>query len=393
MERDEDSKIIFDEKLGYAVYGKTIGSAWIRSVECVLKNGRYEPDESRNRVALQSFRLRSDTQILSDTIIDRYAKKQNIDTFVSLVFEKDVMEDFDVVKNFSSGAKSYKVRIEEGDMLDFVVDRLTKIPESKKAVMVFPTYEDYKQVKESPYNDYLPCIVSLQFRLRPDEGGVRKLNTILNMRSWNIDQKGAGDLTAVVMLNHEVCERLNKTLNTTVEPGIIDVFVTDIHIYQNTIEEADKVVAKYNTDLVGNLETSASKSSVIKKSAAIIIKDRSVLYFLEEGYPYYLLPGGKMKMGESEETTLERELIEEISQEVVIEEKLGVVRGKGVGKEGPKLNDVELTLFKVSTPEKMTLSGEIIDKAYVTYKDLHTFPMTPIGIKTVEFLHDKGLID
>ena len=35
-------------------------------------------------------------------------------------------------------------------MVDFVIQRLTKIPGSKKAVMVFPTYEDYEAVLSSP---------------------------------------------------------------------------------------------------------------------------------------------------------------------------------------------------------------------------------------------------
>ena len=66
-------KIIFHKDFGYSVFGNTIGSAWMSAVECVLKNGLYEPDESRNRIALQGFRLKSQTQILPDEIIKRYA--------------------------------------------------------------------------------------------------------------------------------------------------------------------------------------------------------------------------------------------------------------------------------------------------------------------------------
>ncbi len=241
------NKIIFSEELGYAAVGSTLGEAWMSAVECISKNGVYEPDESRNRLALQNFRLHSETQILPDPVVDVFAKDENVDAMKCLVFESDVMKDFDVTANFRTGAKSYKKRLEEAELVDFVVDRLTKIPESKKAIMVFPTKEDYEQVKSSPYNDYLPCITSLQFRLRPEKNGVRKLNTILSMRSWNIDQKGAGDLVISAMLNGIISEKLSKNLGLVIEPGSLDAFIADIHIYANTIEDAEKTVSEYNT--------------------------------------------------------------------------------------------------------------------------------------------------
>lgn len=246
----EEEKIVFHNNFGYSVYGTTLGEAWINTVECVSKNGILEPDEKRERFALQNFRLKSETQVLPDEIFDKYAKKDNIDAMIDLVFKSNTMKDFDITPNFRVGAKSYKVRLEEGEMIDFVVDRLTKIPESKKAVMVFPTYEDYNQVKNSHFDDYLPCIVSVQFRLRPLVNGTRKLNTIFNMRSWNIDQKGAGDLTIYAMLNHIVSERLTKSLKVNVEPGSLDGMITDIHIYRNTYDLAHETVCKYNNDLV-----------------------------------------------------------------------------------------------------------------------------------------------
>lgn len=244
---DNSSNTFFSEQFGFSVYGKTPGEAWINAVECVLKNGAFEPDESRERIALQNFRLKSETQTLPDPIFEKYGKKENIDAMIDLVFNSDVMRDFDVTPNFRVGAKSYKVRLEEGKMIDFVINRLSTIPESKKAVMVFPTCEDYAQVMNNHYNDYLPCIVSIQFRLRPLEDGKHRLNTIFNMRSWNIDQKGAGDLTIFAMLNHRVASALSEKLNVVVEPGTIDGLITDVHIYKDTNQEASKTVATYRT--------------------------------------------------------------------------------------------------------------------------------------------------
>lgn len=235
----------YSEQFGFSVYGKTLGEAWINTVECVLKNGVPEADENRDRLALQNFRIKSETQILPDEIFEKFAKKENINAMIDLVFNSEVMRDFDVVPNFRVGAKSYKARLQEGKMLEFVIDRLTKIPESKKAVMVFPTYQDYKEISNNHYDDYLPCIVSIQFRLRPLENGVHKLNTIFNMRSWNIDQKGAGDLTIFSMLSHKVASALSEKLNVKVVPGTIDGLITDVHIYKETNKEAQDTVAAY----------------------------------------------------------------------------------------------------------------------------------------------------
>ncbi|MGB2791030.1 MAG: hypothetical protein WBC29_00560, partial [Candidatus Moraniibacteriota bacterium] len=119
----------------------------------------------------------------NDPIIQKYANQESIASMRKLAFEADTMADFDITPSFRTGAKSYKKRLEEGKMIDFVVHRLTRIPESKKAVMVFPTYEDYENVKNSPFNDYLPCIVSLQFRLHKVKENEYTMNTHFFMRS------------------------------------------------------------------------------------------------------------------------------------------------------------------------------------------------------------------
>ncbi len=258
--------------------------------------------------------------------------------------------------------------------------------------MVFPTYEDYEQVKNSPYNDYLPCIVSIQFRLRPEKNGVQKLNTIFNMRSWNIDQKGAGDLVIFSMLNHKVCELLSKRLNKNIQPGSIDGLVTDVHIYQNTIEIADEMVSGYNTKLL-YLAKTADKLNILKKSAAIVLKDKKVLYLKKRGFPYFILPGGRMEVGESKTETLNREMLEEISSKVNILEKLDVISGKGVDPDNNELFDMELTLYRVDNLSPIKLSSEICDMKYLSFADLSKYPMTPIGVKTIEYLHAKGFID
>jgi thymidylate synthase len=162
-----------------------------------------------------------------------------------VVFESDEMVDFDITPSFRNGAKSYKKRLEEGKIIDFVVNRLAKIPESKKAVMVFPTYEDYEAVTNSPWNDYLPCIVALQFRVAKAEDSQLRLNLTQFMRSWDTFQKGAGDFTVLCMLADIVREKLEKRLGSKILPGRLDGLVTDVHIYENTYQNAQNTLFNY----------------------------------------------------------------------------------------------------------------------------------------------------
>ncbi len=233
------------QNVGYVVHGKTIGETWLGLVETVLKNGVFELDENRGRFAVPNVRFSSESTVVKDPLIDEFGDQSKIDAMKRVVFESDQMVDFDITPSFRSGAKSYKKRLEEGNMIDFVVKRLAKIPESKKAVMVFPTYEDYQAVTDSPWNDYLPCIVALQFRVAKDRRNNLKLNLTLFMRSWDGFQKGAGDLTVVCMLADVVRKELEEKLKKPIAPGRLDGMVTDIHIYENTYEDAQDVILQY----------------------------------------------------------------------------------------------------------------------------------------------------
>ncbi|MEM3499841.1 MAG: thymidylate synthase [Candidatus Bilamarchaeaceae archaeon] len=248
--------IIFDEHFGHSIYGKTLGETWLNVVECVLKNGCLEFDENRARLALQALRVKSETQILPDSLFEKYANKERINKMIDLVYRKETMEDFDITPSFRAGAKSYYTRIKEGRMIEFVVHRLTCIPESKKAVMVFPTYEDYAQVISSPYNDYLPCIVSLQFRLRPQKDGSYKINTFFNMRSQDVFQKMPGDLTIFAMLTRDVAKKLEENLKKKIVLGSLDGMITDAHIYKNTYDEAHEILTTYLNSCVSDSKNS-----------------------------------------------------------------------------------------------------------------------------------------
>lgn len=234
------------EPFGYNIYGETIGSVWLSLIEVVSKNGTLTEDEGRKRLSLQNIRIKSATQVFPDSLMEKYGNKKNVDEIISLTFNKEVMHDFDVVPSFSPGSKSYYARIKDWKMLDFVVERLAEIPESKKAVMSFIRQDDYQRVLDKPRDDYLPCITTIQFRLIKisDEKGYH-MNTLFNARSIDAYQKASGNFAAISLLSKEVAERLTKKLDINVWSGPLDGFLTDAHIYEECIKESNETIRLY----------------------------------------------------------------------------------------------------------------------------------------------------
>lgn len=132
---------------------------------------------------------------------------------------------------------------------------------------------------------------------------------------------------------------------------------------------------------------------MVNKSAAIVIKNKSVLYLRKRSFLFYILPGGKIEKGETEREALEREMMEELQSRIKVVGKLGVIQSKGFNKSLDKLETIKLSLYQVRLLDKIKLSREIFDKAFIKHKNIHRFLLTPVGIRTIEFLHQKGLID
>lgn len=232
------------EPFGYLIFAETIGSAWLSLCEVILKNGELDDDEGRKRLCVQNIRIKSLNQQFPDYLMSKYANKKNIDDIIHLTFDNEIMYDFDIVPSFSPGSQSYFARIKDWDMFNFVVKRLSEIPESKKAVMSFIRQEDYKRTLDRPRDDYLPCITTVQFRLvKVDDGW--KMNTIFNARSIDAFQKAGGNLSAIVLLSKKLAVELEKKLKVSVWLGELDGMITDAHIYEECIEDAKKIIKDY----------------------------------------------------------------------------------------------------------------------------------------------------
>lgn len=96
------------DNIGYAVYGETLGEAWLQTVETILKNGNFELDENRGRFAVKNLRFASGTTDINDELIEKYGDQDKINAMKKVVFESDTMVDFDITPSFRNGAKAIK---------------------------------------------------------------------------------------------------------------------------------------------------------------------------------------------------------------------------------------------------------------------------------------------
>ena len=236
------------EPFGHHVWGDNIGSTWLSLVNAVMEHGDVTYDEGRQRKSLQNVVFQINSFNLPDKILEAYAKKDNINALIYLTFEGDEMRDFDVKPSFNPGAKSYHKRMTEGKMIDFVVERLSLIPESKKAVMSFIHWDDYKAILDRPYDDYLPCHTTIQFRLM-EKDGKYIMNVITHFRSIDSYQKSCGDFVVTAMIAEKVKDRLARSLKKPVEFGSIMGVITDAHVYEECYLEAKETVARSQNDL------------------------------------------------------------------------------------------------------------------------------------------------
>jgi len=237
------------DDFGIQISGPTIGVMWANLVKVILEKNETSYDEKRERIAVQNVRVKAHSQNFPDPTIESLCDAEQLKDMLGFMFEYDRMKDIDVVASFSPGAKSYCYRIKEGRMVEFVIERLSLIPESKKACIVFPTYEDYAAIMENHLDDYLPCLVSIQFRLLPKDGGY-VMHTNFYSRSMDPWQKGHGNFIAIAMLSDHIAKEISKRIGKSIELGPLDGMICDAHIYKEKYEEARSRMANWSEPVV-----------------------------------------------------------------------------------------------------------------------------------------------
>lgn len=217
---------------------KTIGKCWLETVRLILKSGNNYHDEGRPLKELTGVRLIITHPSPEDSIIDICGNKKTVSEFKKAFFgNQKWLKDVDISPNFGANdAISYSVRLfdyEGFNQIQNVIDRLAKIPESKRCLVSTPMpNKDWGR-------DYLPCIDTIHFLLREN-----KLNVFVHCRGLDFAQKAYANFTCLAKLQSYVAEEISKKTKNKLEVGNLDLLIDSAHIYKNTMPIVEKMLAK-----------------------------------------------------------------------------------------------------------------------------------------------------
>src|SRR3989338_2425289 len=162
---------------------KTIGEGWLEILNYIITKGSDYHDEGRPIKEIIGIRLRVKSPNSNDEIINLKGKKSTIKEFRNAFLGNKIwLKDVDIKENFKEKeAISYSVRIQnfEGfNQYQNVINRISKIPETKRALISTPMpHRDWKL-------DYLPCIDAIHCLLRKN-----KMNMFVYCRGLDFGQK------------------------------------------------------------------------------------------------------------------------------------------------------------------------------------------------------------
>ena len=131
--------------------------------------------------------------------------------------------------------------------------------------------------------------------------------------------------------------------------------------------------------------------SIIDKVALIYIKDKKVLKTLSKGKDKYYLPGGKREGNETDEETLVREVLEELSVNIKKEtiKYYGTFEAEADGKTEGII--VKATCYTAEFEGELKASSEIEELIWLDSEDMDK--VSAVGKIILKDLKQKGLID
>ena len=129
----------------------------------------------------------------------------------------------------------------------------------------------------------------------------------------------------------------------------------------------------------------------VDKIAFIEIKNGQILSTKSKGKTKYYIPGGKREVGETDEQTLIREIVEELNVHIdqTTIQYVGTFKAQSDGaKEG---DFVKMTCYKAKYIGSMKPSSEIEEIRWLNYKDLDI--ISEVDKKIFQFLNQNGELE
>ena len=134
----------------------------------------------------------------------------------------------------------------------------------------------------------------------------------------------------------------------------------------------------------------SSRTDIIDKIALIYIKDKKMLNTRSKGNDMYYFPGGKREGNETDEQTLIREILEELSTNIITDtiQYYGTFEAQAHGK--PEGTIVRTTCYTAEFEGIEKPSAEIEELVWLEYKDIEKISL--VGKLVLEDLYSKNLI-
>jgi thymidylate synthase len=224
-----------------SIYGRTIGEAWLKTLAMIWYEGIDWFDGDRKMKEIIGLRLTIEEPCVYDEIIEKYGNKANIEEFQKAFFTPTLLiRDVDVRKNFEPWqAFTYWPRLHclGIDQVDKIIQRLSSMPESKRAVIsvILPALDWHM--------DYMPCIDIMHFLLRP-KGDNLALNQFVYARGLDFGQKAYANLVVLARLQGEIKEAIEQKRGERIQMGNLDVFIGSAHIYEESYDYVLKILAE-----------------------------------------------------------------------------------------------------------------------------------------------------
>ena len=200
----------------FTISTRTIGEAWIRSIDYVLERGHSYFDEDVEILEVTGLSLKIDNPSMNDEIVEKFGDHLVIEHTLSK-FEKGVkMQN----RPFTYGDRIY---CKNGvDQFEWLVDRLTRKPETKSATISL--------LDEGDKNPNLPCLSIIDAKIRD---GI--LNLQFFFRSQNIVGRQYANLLALAKFQSKLSARLS------VDQGFLAGYVASAHIYNYDFDFAKNI--------------------------------------------------------------------------------------------------------------------------------------------------------
>lgn len=202
------------------IISATLGEAWIKSMTEIIDFGSVISDDGEMLKEVCDLFVLIHSLDEDDGILQKYADQKRIALMKEKYATCGLVGDYDI----DYGSYIYDDGSKHVDQVERVKNKIVRKRDSKSATIKLHKPDDEK----------LPCLTSLDFRLR--EG---KINMTVNYRSQNVFASQPGNLLALRNIQRDIANSLSVDL------GVVHLLVVSAHIYEKDIQIATNILSNF----------------------------------------------------------------------------------------------------------------------------------------------------